>query len=535
MISYSFHTTSKFFSSICLLVFLFVATKLVSADDFKWYQSLLIKHHPTLNQFNQDYNLAYNLALLNDWAKEEKELRMADSVKSWRLTQTSGRFIEATFEAALKEQNEHSASPENQKLGKDHWQGRSVNKVFENWIPGSQLRAIDNKDWFKSGPFRLLAVVNRMDRAGDKDDRATGETASEPRALGELHLVYGLIDEGYEQSRGKAFPSTYVLAYRLPSIKWEGGRLVRSDDFSQSELLQKPGAWSYKMKWWATLWKGLSDVSLADPRFAARLRNILDIAVHPSNFLSMRSNTKINEHEFELREWYMIQRSQTLIPRKPRNEPYKCLAETDLLTNIVNHYWNYDYNDLDVTTRDPSTFIDSGRTVNSGKNGFFIARDNKSNLPEFEGFDISTNNGLEGCGDTTDEMPFEMHSSGNNVVRGERLLLVAPFARVVPNQFVWNLQPGIPEERRHAFAMRTCSGCHSQEAASQGFHIFPRLENKPSELSGFLIGSRGDNKFVNDGRTYKYYELSRRKSWLQQAYNREAVLFESLKRAELQN
>lgn len=76
---------------------------------------------------------------------------------------------------------------------------------------------------------------------------------------------------------------------------------------------------------------------------------------------------------------------------------------------------------------------------------------------------------------------------------------------------------------RHAFAMTTCTGCHSKEAGLFGFHVAPRMPNIPSTLSRFLLGG-STAVFQSNGVSYSYNELTRRKDFLQRASTKDSTL-----------
>jgi hypothetical protein len=116
------------------------------------------------------------------------------------------------------------------------------------------------------------------------------------------------------------------------------------------------------------------------------------------------------------------------------------------------------------------------------------------------------------------------------VVKGVRAVFVPPFARLKKND-VWEIgETTSREQKRHAFAVRTCSGCHGPEAGIFGFHVSPRLQNQDAKLSDFMTGGAANITTKNGVVSYKYHELKNRKNWLQKALDKNAILFESLKR-----
>lgn len=585
------------------LICIYVTTNpLFAQAQIDPYKSLVIRDHKVLNhiQINSSLDFGYLLGDVGNWTKTMFDEKLGPGAKKWRKDWGAGHYVYYTLNDAALDQKNHE-EPSAQKLGGNYNIDRTFRYILDTWnIAGKdgnelgKLNGLMNPENLKDSPFRLLAIVNRMDAAGDMDDRGTSHTTAFPRSFGEIHLIYGFIDKGVnyegrvikEKLSPRAYPATFVLAYRLPIIKWEGGKLVEETMGIENSL--SPGsittptaamdrlnnefvkmidhgdvgnrvAWKNKMSLWAKLWQSLSIYPIGSAQYNEKLSEILNLSIHPRNFLQLRSNFQVNEQEFELREWYIVQSTQALIKRKPRDEVYRCQSGQPELTQIVNYFWRNDYKDLDMTTRSLTE-----RALQGGQDGYTIPRDAgvsaadpsllKTILTPFldtVGVYAGTLTKLTGCGNVLKGFPFEMGASGNAGVRGNRVVYAPPFARVQQNdvweigettrvkrievlngetKVVWDVSALADREpKRHAFAIRTCSGCHGQEAGAFGFHITPRLEYQNSKLSGFMTGV-GANKFTKDGVTYQYNELTNRRNWLQNAIDKNAILFDSLKR-----
>jgi hypothetical protein len=460
-----------------------------------------------------------------------------------------GFFIETAFADALLDQNRHNIRPI--KLGATLTEDRKMSRVFLNWMPPHQLRAA-NLEQLKNGPFRLLAIVNRMDLAGDMDDRGMSDTAGSPKAFGEIHMIYGLIDNAYENSPVPfAYPGLFVVAYRLPEIAMspEGPRQTNRSQQSNRmihHLTPSNNAdWKRVMRHWSRLWLELSHYERSSPLFQQKLEQLLNLAVTPNNFVKVSSNFKVNPDQFELREFYVDNNKQILLKRRPRDEPYECLSGSEDLTKIVEHYWNSDYQDLDVTSRSLSD-----RKRFRGEDGYSIPKDGGVQgqlhrfstlweiLPErvvYYTHKINESSSLQmpvirqignHCG-TAGNSPHEMHFT--NLQTGYVVMSpVSQFGRVKQGR-IWQLASRAMENQRHAFAIRSCTGCHGTEAGTHGFHIQPTLPGRDAQLSKFLTGGAS---FNHGNTTYKYNELWKRKQWLVKAAQENATLFESLKRHE---
>ena len=411
-----------------------------------------------------------------------------------------GAWVAHPFRAARDEFTAHNDSPFQERLGiRDD--GNPYQHVLNRW-GATELNGPNAM--VQGGPFRLLAVVNRMDIAGDKDERGIIDAARQPRNFGEARLVYGLVDPAYERDRGRPYPMTFIIEYRLPALD---AALQPSASYPAGMLTGTDlSAWRVQMQRWAQLWAQLSQWDPENPAeataFRDHLKRIVRLFAVPENFTALRANVAIRradaQPEFELREWYMVRNDQwTLIPRKPRDEPYRCLAAGGDLAALIGHSWDGTQGDLRMDR------------VNDDR-GWMVPRA-VNNAPNVSGYTFR--DPPRGCNLGGGVLPFEM--APNDGGRASRL--TAPFGRYREN-FVWDVrnraEAPIPEAQRHQFAMRTCTGCHSREAGLFGFHIAPRLAGERSRLSSFLTGGAS---FTNAGVTYRYAELAGRTTHLERA------------------
>ena len=416
-----------------------------------------------------------------------------------------GAWVAHPFDAAARESDEHNSSPFEERLGiRDD--SNPYQHVLDLW--GAELRG--GNAGVGGGPFRLLAVVNRMDIAGDRDHRGLIDGARDPRNFGEARLIYGLVDRARERNTGRPFPMTFIIEYRLPALDAALEPMAPYPASLLSAADPLP-AWRQQMRRWGQLWQQLStwDPQSSDAAevaaFQAQLVRIVRAFANPENFTGLRSNVAIRradaQPEFELREWYIVRNNQwSLIPRKPRDEPYRCVGEGGDLAALIGYFWDAARGDLRMDR------------INEGAlDGFNIPRTPRD-APELGGYTLG--DPPRGCRLGGGALPFEMEGTDTQAAR-----ITAPFARIREN-FVWSVQDragdDIPEARRHQFAIRTCSGCHSREAGIFGFHVNPRLQGEESRLSPFLTGGAGA-AFSNEGVDYDYAELSERVEYLRRA------------------
>jgi len=92
------------------------------------------------------------------------------------------------------------ARPRIKTLLLDPWWSKSGCGTFPNPCPGLDMAR---------APFRLLAIVNRMDLAGPGDPYSGGNPS-----LGELRFVFGALD-----STGAPLDATFILEYKLPTTR----------------------------------------------------------------------------------------------------------------------------------------------------------------------------------------------------------------------------------------------------------------------------------------------------------------------------
>lgn len=87
-------------------------------------------------------------------------------------------------------------------------------------------------------------------------------------------------------------------------------------------------------------------------------------------------------------------------------------------------------------------------------------------------------------------------------------------APIPTRNFFWDgPQPTgtIPGEIRHRFSLNTCSGCHAGETATPFTHVFPRAFGRPAALSDFLTGRNMPKLDPADGVTARFFsDLQRR-------------------------
>jgi hypothetical protein len=340
----------------------------------------------------------------------------------------------------------------------------------------------------QDGPFRLLAVVNRLDLAGDDDTRGGGELAgNERRWFGEGRLVFGL---NQDLDANTPYPMTLIMEYRLPALKETtvGNNTTYEVDTSFDYEAGPAGnaAWRNGRARWATIWRELSRYDHTDANYKALLLKIAKLFATGDNHLALRTGEKVYNtatgafaNEFEYREFYLNEQ-WNLSTRKLRREPILCSQGSETLKNRIQDEWNSPAGDLHFTA---------------------MLGDRK--MEDEEAIELSNICG-NGLYDPPDGLPYgqDLKSGGFG--------LRAKFTRFNSGT-LWTIS-NVSEAKRHSTATASCSGCHSTETGnSTVFHIGPRLAGEDAQISAFLTGPVMVNP---NGTQYTLDEMASRKTKL---------------------
>jgi hypothetical protein len=428
---------------------------------------------------------------------------------------TAPQWVDSAFRGAAEELDRHNAAAFAARLGvvavdnplqrlRELWSGKN-GTLDSQAVPAPSLGA---------GPFRLLAVVNRLDLAGDKDGRDCCLGAvKEPKPFGEGRLVFGLVDPRVERG-GAPAAFTIIIEYRLPALDAE--LEAAAADYDYRAAMTDDAEWRTQMARWGGVWLEQSRTEPSDPEFQRRLAAVVGRFARPENFLAIRAGFEVvsasGRKEFEYREWYMNQTESRLIPRKPSREPYRCGAAGATLTAIVEAQWDDGNQDLAI----------EGLDADGASTAYEIPRDSLDNTLGQLGPMVGCPTNAAGEG-----LPFEM--SDDNPAGEAVEVNVAPFARFREAD-VWTLtglegSEAYREDVRHTFAIRTCSGCHGREVGVFGFHVRPRLADDEATLSAFMTGEYdGGVAFSSGGADYHYDALGDRTTLLVRAATRDPAL-----------
>jgi hypothetical protein len=370
-------------------------------------------------------------------------------------------------------------------------------KVIEPWQRRDGFDPAKGEPWspkLANAPFRLLAIVNRMDlvapelvdvqtpiknawRLRGKEEeftrmlQLTGQNDSlgffsgggyggrgvsieptklppEPNVAGEGRLVFGALGE---DGRPLVGGWTIILEYKLEShhAKTLEGTLPGSP---ARELLSG-------VRLWAQMWHALGQYELGDHRYNEMLAHVTRAFTHRRGAPDTTTVTSEDEPAFGQLRSSEAAFGKERVFRQFRLAGLKLTPETLPMTPEVKF--------MEDTP-------DGGRVLAS-----FL----KATEPLI----------LAG-----------LHTLPGNVNdrNGQSHSLLAGHA-VIPageKEFHWDPRPGISRNARRLFSVNTCNGCHAGDTGCpDGLHIHPRNEGEAARLSAFLRMDGKPNRFQDPG------------------------------------
>ncbi len=256
------------------------------------------------------------------------------------------KFVRFPFQAGADDVDEHNAWTKVKVGTVASIQNTFQDKILDQWPTTDE-----------DGPFRLLAVVNRMDVAGDFDARGGGQFAgNERRWFGEGRLVFGL---NQDVNATTPYPMTLIMEYRLPALKETVvGNGIKYEIDTAFDYVAGPAgntAWKEGRARWAKIWLELSRYAVSDAQYKALLLSIVQMFATGDNHLALRTGEKVLNTatgafstEFEYREFYLNDQ-WTLSTRKLRREPILCAQGSSSLQSRIGDEWNAPANDFHYT------------------------------------------------------------------------------------------------------------------------------------------------------------------------------------------
>jgi hypothetical protein len=336
-------------------------------------------------------------------------------------------------------------------------------RVIGPWMAASGGKSLD----LSRSPFRLLAIVNRLDL------RQTGPSAgggyggggggSEPINGGELRFVFGVMEPDGSGAACNPMPFTVIFEYGVPR---RGCQDVRD---------------------WANAWVGLDLMGGFDSTYRAALAGMTESVVvrdavpergNGSAINQIRTNEIALGDPWELREFTLSDQaldceSFTNVASDGYLRPHTVAqtpddeAHTPTANPLVDSF--VDTRVLPATTTSPCA---SSHSV----------------PPRFD------------C-TTDDPEPF---------LGGNALASLSPGASP-PGAWLANPSAGATSQfvcGRHEFSLNTCNGCHTCDTGTTFTHVDP-MSGIPATLSGFLLGTTvADTQFP--ATAWSFADLDRR-------------------------
>lgn len=325
---------------------------------------------------------------------------------------------------------------------------------------------------FNQEPFRLLAIVNRVDLSGPFD--FYNPNAASP---GELRFAFGFVnlnDLGNTSTNNGALRGTVILEYKLTP---------HMDTFS-----------------WAYQFHNLSNHTLGTEAYNNALEQLTtlvtrwDAGINP-NGGSALGQVRTNEIAFDTtipisnRVWELREQSLDCAGAGPGN----CSLKPDTVKLTIDDSFN------------KTGTLDSFMLSNAAQ----LAVENFSGIPPSWIAGASRSKGAQGA------------------------QLVWDLSDVAQSNYIPNGGSFDPLNRHH-LGLANCNGCHYVETNTSNFHIFPRAILQPAATSGFVGGSNAlepnpfdasqPNNFVSvtdpvTGDLHSYNDSWRRKCEMQRLLN----------------
>lgn len=317
-------------------------------------------------------------------------------------------------------------------------------KVIRPWQIRDHYKPDGNTPWlpnFANAPFRLLAIVNRMDLCAPEVANTTQDIERLWKLQGRLKEFQKLTLDPLSSQRPLGYGASFcfgAVRQAAPAKKTFGeGRFVFCGVDDKGAPLA--GGWTIILEYhllsadndprtWASRWHDLGRFDLKDPAYLDALENVTNAFTAHGN--SELSQLRSNEAAFGPgREFRQFSHNAGLHPDLLTETPGPAFAEN-----------------FSPEQKMLSQFVHE-----------------RQDLIRY-GLDLTPN--------TIGSTPF---LAGNAIIPGDTA------------GFYWTMNRHVAPEARRLFSLNTCNGCHGSEAGSRtGVHIQPREAGKESLLSDFI-------------------------------------------------
>ncbi len=344
-----------------------------------------------------------------------------------------------------------------------HREPEILAQVINDWeaASGGPDRPLD----LSIAPFRLLAIVNRVDLRGNPGyGVVNGDDPCNPSNVGgEGRFVFCLIPNAFSGGRGGSQPPSGYGG------GGGGGNTNNVCDASQFTVIFEygvPKRTCQEIKEYGTEWYNLSRMSFG-PAFNSALQHITEqftaAGADPSRKPNQSALSQLRANELLREPWEM--------------------REWRIFSNDSDAGWL-----RQVTAKQTPAIAHNRQAI--------VAEYVLANAAEVQR--------------ETHVVPLQWRSPGRSMVP-----FLGGSAPMATEQFFWDgpapAGSSLPGDLRHKFSLNTCNGCHAGETGTPFTHVFPRVPGQEARLSDFLTGANMPKIDPADGRTQRWFsDLKRR-------------------------
>ena len=377
-----------------------------------------------------------------------------------------------------------------------------ADKIIRPWQARDGYGATSGKPWkpnLANAPFRLLAIVNRMDLAApqlaglesrleaqfhlfdrDKDftrmrELATGQdtpasnssglgygggpSSTQSSDAGEGRLVFGAVD-----SEGKPLAGgwTIIFEYKLSTAPGAApGMPVQPREKEDASVTRA----------WAQAWHRLGDYELGDHRFNEELEKLTRRFTHRGPAAKVPPEVPTEAVD------------ATEIARDAGFRP----VLGQLRSNEAAFGADREFRQFNL---DNERFVPALLPMTPAQEFLKESGDGAQVLSRF----LRNIQPLILAG--VHSLPEKLRD------RGEVRTLLASHSSIPYGkpEFYWEPTPRLTREARRQFSLNTCNGCHAAETnCSEGMHVHPRAAGEAARLSSFLGMNGKPNRFQDPG------------------------------------
>ncbi len=341
--------------------------------------------------------------------------------------------------------------------------------VVEPWQKKDGYSGEPGEKWninFENAPFRLLAIVNRMDlgpTVSIVDDRVTFGNAVRyysPSESGELRFVFGVNHQSGEPLEGGF---AVIFEYNMPDPRALKDGIYKPELLDNSPRIRLTSEQArVEIAKYAARWHHLGSFEEIDEKYVTQLVSLTSEAT---------SRTALKTKDGKLRP---------LMAQIRTNEG--ALGNPQELREF-----NYDeYGNIvpDCVAGTPAPEFNVPKS------------DENKELARFLNAITRRNEDIDN--DSSPAAPVTVPKKiALTAQRGKNVSFLGGHAQIPIGEdgepFHWDARHLRDSDLRRSFSLNTCSGCHAGETQTEFFHIKPRREGVASELSKFL--RMDDSKF----------------------------------------